>query len=108
MIRKKKINSDFLKTIDLGGITYNIEFFTPSDLDFNLGMYSQKDCKILIADSLNDDQKIKTLIHEALHAIIAEYGVDVQEDFEEKIVVQLQTGVCELLAQLVDYVMEDL
>jgi Zn-dependent peptidase ImmA (M78 family) len=71
-----------------------------------MGAFDQMNSKILINNNLAEDQKVKTLIHECLHAVFSEYAIDVPADYVESVVSQLTTGFSELLVQFLSYLQE--
>ena len=93
-----------VKNIKVGGIYYDIECCPVNEYFSNgMGRYVQKDSKIYINSNLNDDLQFKTLIHELLHAVVAEYKVfdsSISAEFEEDTVDRLTTGVYDILCEM--------
>jgi len=102
IIRKKKSSSDFLKSIEIGGIEYNVIEFDKMENN-KIGYFCQIETQIGIYKKLKFDQKIKTLMYESLRGVIAEYGILMPDEIENVLVPQLTTGVCEVMAQIIDF-----
>ena len=87
------------KKINIGGIIYDVEFVKKADDElnkFNLyGNIDFVDCKIKIADGINNQMKEVTLIHEVLHGIAQNYSMDFKEDEIER----LSNGIYQVLKE---------
>jgi len=89
------------ETILIGGVLYTIENFDSDNrTDQAMGRCDPKLNKIHLCTDLTKMGREKTFIHEVLHAIIEEYGIDIPEDHNENMVSQLTTGVYDLIERL--------
>lgn len=86
--------------ITFGLVDYKVKR-VKSNNDF-IGRHEPITSEIEIDKTLKEMLELKTFVHECLHAIIFQYGVDIPESKEEKIVSQMTTGVTELVLQMRD------
>lgn len=84
--------------ITFGLTNYKVKRVEPND-EF-IGRHEPIKSEIELDVSLKEMIELKTFIHECLHAIIFQYGVDIPENKEEKVVAQMTTGVTELILQM--------
>jgi|GEM_PF-3231949 len=90
------------RRINIGGVDYSVMYFNSNCVeDRAMGRSDGKNAEIHICSDMNETAQNKTFIHESLHAIIAQYAVDIPEDQEEKIVSQLTTGVYDLVKSMI-------
>jgi Zn-dependent peptidase ImmA (M78 family) len=74
---KLPIRSKYPKEVTIGEATYKIRFVSTIQKDNNtLGLCDTSDYVIYIKRGLTPSETIYTFIHEVLHAIEAEYDVD--------------------------------
>jgi hypothetical protein len=85
----------------IGFIDYDISYFKERSGGMGLGQCNGKEATIEIAEGIPERIMFKVFIHECLHAIIEQYGVNIPEDNNEEIVRQLETGVAELVEQMI-------
>lgn len=80
-----------MQGIDILGVVHSIEKYSPKDTGtnrFNMGMWLEDQCKILISDTVSDYQVPATIYHEVLHAVLKAVGeseLSENEDFVEKL-----------------------
>lgn len=83
-------------TINIAGISYTVEPFE-TDVDRNLmGRLAYDTAQIYVRKDLPIDKKYETLLHEVLHAVYMNAGLQ-QGDDEEKIVTALSSGLYQFL-----------
>lgn len=83
-------------TINIAGINYTVESFE-TDVDRNLmGRLAYDTAQIYIRKDLPVDKKYETLLHEVMHAVYMNTGLQ-QGDEEEKIVTALSSGIYQFL-----------
>lgn len=83
-------------TINIAGISYTVEPFE-TDVDRNLmGRLAYDTAQIYVRKDLPVDKKYETLLHEVLHAVYMNAGLQ-QGDDEEKIVTALSSGLYQFL-----------
>lgn len=75
-----------MKKVKVGGVTYKIKKVKNlvDDGEECFGICDRRDLAIKINDSINDQRYNQTLIHEIMHAVFDEAGLDL--DNEEDIV----------------------
>jgi len=78
------------KTIDIFGKTYSIESMNSDTLH---GQCCHDELKIYLDDSLSGNDRIQTLCHECLHAILYRIGAaaEIEDGLEEVIVDSIAT-----------------
>ncbi|HQL67264.1 MAG TPA: hypothetical protein PK151_06965 [Caldisericia bacterium] len=86
--------------ITFGLADYKVKRVQPNE-NF-IGFHEPILTEINLDKTLKEMLELKTFVHECLHAIIFQYGVDIPESKEEKIVSQMATGVTELVLQMRD------
>lgn len=91
------------ESFKLGSISYRVKMFVERGGGMGLGQHDGKNSVIEIAQDVSPDRQAKTFVHESLHGIIEQYGVDIPDDQEEKIVSQLCTGITEMIDQIVEF-----
>ena len=85
-------------TINIAGINYTVESFE-TDVDRNLmGRLAYDTAQIYIRKDLPVDKKYETLLHEVMHAVYMNTGLQ-QGDEEEKIVTALSSGIYQFLKE---------
>jgi hypothetical protein len=89
--------------IKIGGINYSVKMFRERSGGMGLGQHDGKNSVIEIAQDIPPDRQAKTFVHEYLHGIIEQYGVEIPDEQEEKIVSQLSTGITEMIDQIVEF-----
>lgn len=83
-------------TIKISGINYSVDGFD-TDVDRNLmGRLSYDTAQIYIRNDLPIDKKMETLLHEVMHAVYMNSGLQ-PGDEEEKVVTALSSGVYQFL-----------
>lgn len=83
-------------TIKISGIDYSVDGFD-TDVDRNLmGRLSYDTAQIYIRNDLPIDKKMETLLHEVLHAVYMNAGLQ-PGDEEEKVVTALSSGLYQFL-----------
>lgn len=95
------------ESFKLGGISYRVKMFVERGGGMGLGQHDGKNSVIEIAQDVSPDRQAKTFVHESLHGIIEQYGVDIPDEQEEKIVSQLSTGITEMIDQIVEFNVAD-
>lgn len=88
--------------IRIGSIDYDIKFFKGAIGNTDLGQHDGKNSTIELTTDTNPQMQFKTFVHEVLHAIIFQYGVDIPEEQEEQVVIQLTSGVTEFIEQMLE------
>lgn len=84
--------------INIAGISYTVEPFE-TDVDRNLmGRLAYDTAQIYVRKDLPIDKKYETLLHEVLHAVYMNAGLQ-QGDEEEKIVTALSSGLYQFLKE---------
>ncbi len=82
--------------IKISGINYSVNGFD-TDVDRNLmGRLSYDTAQIHIRNDLPIDKKMETLLHEVMHAVYMNAGLQ-PGDEEEKVVTALSSGVYQFL-----------
>lgn len=84
-----------IKEVDVLGKTYKVTVIRDmASVDDALGKCKPEHCAIWIAKDQNEQQVRDTLLHEILHAVYSEMGIeeDVKEEQEETIVRRMGTG----------------
>ena len=88
--------------IKIGFIDYRIEESTGFlGEKAVIGEHFEEHACIQLAQHLSPSTKAKVLIHECLHAVMAQYGICVDE--EERLIGQLSTGITEMIDQIVEF-----
>lgn len=83
-------------TIKVSGIDYSINGFD-TDVDRNLmGRLAYDTAQIYIRNDLPIDKKYETLLHEVIHIVYMNAGLQPSDD-EEKVVTALSSGVYQFL-----------
>ena len=83
-------------TIKISGIDYSVDGFD-TDVDRNLmGRLSYDTAQIYIRNDLPIDKKMETLLHEVMHAVYMNAGLQ-PGDEEEKVVTALSSGLYQFL-----------
>ena len=83
-------------TINIAGISYSVESFE-TDVDRNLmGRLAYDTAQIYVRKDLPIDKKLETLLHEVIHAVYMNAGLQPGDD-EEKIVTALSSGIYQFL-----------
>lgn len=83
-------------TIKVSGIDYSINGFD-TDVDRNLmGRLAYDTAQIYIRNDLPVDKKYETLLHEVIHIVYMNSGLQPSDD-EEKVVTALSSGVYQFL-----------
>lgn len=85
--------------INIGFITYKVVFTSLADC---YGLCDKEKCTIYIEKNMPKDKQFKIFIHECLHAIMYEYGIDFPVSGEENLVEMLTTGVTEVIQQIME------
>lgn len=91
------------ESFKLGGIYYSVKMFRERSGGMGLGQHDGKNSVIEIAQDVSPDRQAKTFVHECLHGVIEQHGVDIPDEQEERIVRQLTTGITEIIDQIVDF-----
>ena len=82
--------------IKIAGIDYTVDEFE-TDVDRNLmGRLAYDTAQIYIRKDLPLDKKLETVLHEVMHAVYMNAGLQ-QGDEEEKVVTALSSGVYQFL-----------
>lgn len=88
--------------IKIGFVDYRIEEINRlSGEKTVIGEHFEEHACIQLAQHLSPSTKAKVLIHECLHAVMAQYGICVDE--EERLIGQLSTGITEMIDQIVEF-----
>lgn len=83
-------------TIKVSGIDYSINGFD-TDVDRNLmGRLAYDTAQIYIRNDLPVDKKYETLLHEVIHIVYMNSGLQPSDD-EEKVVTALSSGIYQFL-----------
>lgn len=83
-------------TIKISGIDYSVDGFD-TDVDRNLmGRLAYDTAQIYIRNDLPIDKKMETLLHEVMHAVYMNAGLQ-PGDEEEKVVTALSSGLYQFL-----------
>ena len=83
-------------TIKLSGIDYSVDTFD-MDVDRNLmGRLSYDTAQIFIRKDIPLDKKLETLLHEVMHVVYMNAGLQ-SGDEEEKVVTAMSSGVYQFL-----------
>lgn len=83
-------------TIKVSGIDYSINGFD-TDVDRNLmGRLAYDTAQIYIRNDLPIDKKYETLLHEVIHIVYMNSGLQPSDD-EEKVVTALSSGIYQFL-----------
>lgn len=91
-----KYGEHVVTTVKISGIDYTVETFKQS-IDINLmGRLSYDTAQIFVREDLPLDKKMETLLHEVIHAVYMNAGLQPGDD-EEKIVTALSSGVYQFL-----------
>lgn len=92
--------------IKIGFVDYRIEEINRlSGEKTVIGEHFEEHACIQLAQHLAPSTKAKVLIHECLHAVMAQYGICVDE--EERLIGQLSTGITEMIDQIVGYAVSE-
>ena len=90
------------KSIKIGNVDYTINFVGPRAIDDHNdpeteyhGRFFPSCDLIQIRDTMSGERQYSTFIHECLHAIFYEYGIDVGD--EEMFARQLTIGIIQLI-----------
>jgi|TARA_R100001530_G_scaffold3596_3_gene5261 Zn-dependent peptidase ImmA (M78 family) len=85
-----------IKKIRVGATTYKVR---KKKLGSIWGYTDFEEEKIFIDSRAKDRQQVSTLLHEALHAMIAEYGINYTLDHnqDESLVRTLESGIVQLI-----------
>lgn len=89
------------KTINIGGINYQIKYVEELHDDKNMleGLISFGDCTISLNKSSNEQVQKMTFIHEVLHGIINHMNIKLKsDDEEEELVEALSKGITQVLS----------
>ena len=103
-----KKNKHIPNSIKIGYTNYTFDFWpdTFASTEQAQGEFFSVSCQIgLKEQSINSIAGVNTLLHEILHGIIYQYGLDITE--EEKVVTTLANGLTTVLVDnpwLVDYI----
>ena len=89
------------KKIEIARIPYSVDNTHDFGDEGIIGECIPEKSKILISYDLTKEKQQITFIHEYLHGIFYEYGVDIGDLDEEKLITQLTPGIYELLKQLI-------
>ena len=78
----------------IGGQNYKINFVDEMKVEGGsiMGVHNCRDCTISIDKELTQSRKKETLIHEILHAIVYQWGIELDDKEEEKICNTLANG----------------
>lgn len=88
--------------IKIGFVDYRIEDVQRlSGEKMIMGEHFEEHACIQLASHINQQTKAKTFVHECLHAVMAEYGISI--DNEELLVARMATGITEIIDQIVDF-----
>lgn len=83
-------------SVNIAGIRYDVNEFE-ADVDRNLmGRLQYDTAQIFVREDIPLDKKFETLLHEAMHVVYMNAGLQ-QGDEEEKIVTALSSGVYQFL-----------
>lgn len=85
-----------MSSVRVNGIDYEIHFYDGNVEPTLMGREHYDKCKIYICKDLPPARKRQTLMHEILHIIYANGGLE-QGDSEERIVTVLSTGITQVL-----------
>ncbi len=101
------------KKLKIGALTVPVSLVTADDIDGSFGMFSTKNQNIRICKEVVEAQRGATLLHEALHAMFWDAGLNTKfNKDDEEILVRVLEG--RLLAFLkdnpkaVEYIVETL
>ena len=89
------------KKTNIGHVPYTVDNTHDFGEENLIGECIPEKSKILISHELTKEKQQLTYIHECIHGILYEYGVDIGDLDEEKLVTQLTPGVYELIKQLI-------
>ncbi|HPJ40532.1 MAG TPA: hypothetical protein PLT75_18995, partial [Spirochaetota bacterium] len=88
--------------IKIGFVDYRIEDVQRlSGEKMIMGEHFEEHACIQLASHINQQTKAKTFVHECLHAVMAEYGISI--DNEELLVARMATGITEIIDQIVEF-----
>jgi len=88
--------------IKIGFVDYRIEDVQRlSGEKMIMGEHFEEHACIQLASHINQYTKAKTFVHECLHAVMAEYGISI--DNEELLVARMATGITEIIDQIVEF-----
>ena len=82
----------------IGSVTYKVRRIHMSDL----GECDSVNCEININTDLVEERDDEVYIHEHLHAIVREYGIDHFIEDEELFVTLLTPGILQLVRQMLE------
>ena len=83
-------------TVNIAGIMYSVDPFE-TDVDRNLmGRLAYDTAQIYVRKDLPLDKKMETLLHEVIHAVYMNAGLQPGDD-EEKVVTALSSGIYQFL-----------
>tara|TARA_R110002074_G_scaffold287858_1_gene459605 strand:+ start:742 stop:1068 length:327 start_codon:yes stop_codon:yes gene_type:complete len=98
-----------MKCIKIGYQVYPIETWQPTQATSNeaSGEFFSKEKKIGVDGREAGAAKVNTLVHEILHGIMYQYGLELEEKQEEHIVTVLSNGLTQVFVdngQFVDWI----
>jgi len=98
-----------MKNIKIGYQTYPIETWEPTQATSNeaSGEFFARDKKIGVDGREVGAAKVNTLVHEILHGIVYQYGLELEDKQEETIVNVLSNGLTQVFvdnAQFTDWI----
>ncbi len=87
------------KSIKVGYKTYDVGTFpsTVTGATNTLGITDHASGRIHIAEDTHEDEKVCTLIHEILHTLFYESGVEVDPEIEERVCSILDRGLVRVM-----------
>lgn len=87
--------------IRIGFVDYIVNQFSAKASSNEMGTHNGKLCRIELESTMNERIKFKTFVHECIHAVIDQYSVNIPDENIEEVTGQLETGVSEVIEQLV-------
>jgi hypothetical protein len=76
--------------IRIGFVDYSVIYFKERSGGMVLGQHNGKDAVIEVAQDAPPRVQFKVFIHECLHAVIEQYGVNIPDENNEEVVNQLK------------------
>lgn len=77
--------------VEIGGVVYDIELVSSLNTNGEImqGLIQYNECLISINEDINIQKKLQTLAHEIVHAMLNEANLKQDEDFVERLGLQL-------------------
>ncbi len=93
------------KNVAVGGFVYDVHAWNHDEALAGdlLGYCDNIKNQIKIADGLNDQRRAEVLLHEVLHAIFHQSGIEATREGEEKVVSGMAYGLIGLIRQNPDF-----